>query len=50
MSVIIKMARGKYLTRLAASIGIKRRWFGLEPDFLLRKRATAALFIRPMSR
>lgn len=36
-------AKGRYLTNLAAMLGVKRRWLGLEPDFLLRRRATRAL-------
>lgn len=32
------VAKGKYLTRLALIAGLKRRWFGLEPDFIFRKR------------
>lgn len=35
-------ARRKYLTKMAALFGIKRRWLGLEPDFLLRRRCVAA--------
>ena len=33
-------ARGKQLTNLCKLYGVERRWFGLEPDFMLRKRAT----------
>lgn len=31
-------ARGYWLTAHAEICGLKRRWFGLEPDFMLRKR------------
>lgn len=31
-------AYGKWLTAHAEILGLKRRWFGLEPDFMLRKR------------
>ena len=34
----IQPAKGKYLTQLGLYCGLKRRWFGLEPDFLFRKR------------
>lgn len=30
--------QGKWLTAHAEICGLKRRWFGLEPDFILRKR------------
>lgn len=34
----MKPAKGKALTKLAELNGFKRRWFGLEPDFIFRKR------------
>lgn len=35
--------RGKQLTAWADIYGLKRRWFGLEPDFMLRRRVCAAI-------
>lgn len=32
------MRRSTVLDRFAALYGLKRRWFGLEPDYFLRKR------------
>lgn len=34
------------LDALAGLYGIKRRWFGLEPDFMLRRRTYAAIIPR----
>jgi hypothetical protein len=34
----IQPAKGKALTKIGLLYGQKRRWFGLEPDFLFRKR------------
>lgn len=31
-------AKGKYLDAIAAMLGLKRCFFGLEPDFMLRRR------------
>lgn len=36
----------KKLIELAEIYGIKRRWFGLEPDFLLRKRLQHAVLVK----
>jgi hypothetical protein len=33
-----KKGNRKALTSMAAMYGIKRRWFGLEPNFILRRR------------
>lgn len=41
------LSRGRHLTRLAAMWGVKRRWFGLEPDYLLRRRVLAAMGAKP---
>jgi len=35
-------AHGEALTRIACLYGVRRRWFGLEPDFLFRKRVYEA--------
>lgn len=41
-------ARRKALTKIATLLGLKRRWLGLEPDFLLRKRClVVAKGVRP---
>ncbi len=37
------LARGGELTKLAAVYGLKRRWFGLEPDEWLRRRVIKKL-------
>jgi hypothetical protein len=35
-------AKGRILTNLARLYGIQRKWLGLEPDFMLRKRILKA--------
>lgn len=40
----MKLSSGKELTRLAELYGLKRRMFGLEPDFMLRRRLLKTLF------
>lgn len=37
-------AKGKNLTNLARLYGIERRWYNLEPDFLLRGRVRNAIY------
>ncbi len=37
------VARGKELTNIARNYGVYRRWFGLEPDFIFRKRVYVAI-------
>ena len=32
-------SKGKYLTAVCNMKGVKRKWLGLEPDFMLRRRA-----------
>lgn len=34
----IQKARGAALTSIALGFAMRRRWFGLEPDFLFRRR------------
>lgn len=36
--MMINKAKGKHLTNLALIFGYKRKWFGFEPDFMLRRR------------
>ena len=31
-------AKGEHLTRLGEMLGLRRKWFGLEPDFMFRRR------------
>ena len=38
-----EQAKGRALTALAGIYGVRRRWFGFEPDFLLRRRALRAI-------
>lgn len=38
--------KGKHLTKLGELYGIKRKWFGLEPDFLFRERLISKLKMR----
>ena len=40
-------AKGKQLTLLASLYGVHRRWWGLEPDFILRKRILSITAARP---
>lgn len=42
-SRLLQPARSDNLTRLAKLYGIKRRWRGFEPDYLLRRRCLAAI-------
>jgi len=35
--------KGKALTAYGRMLGLRRRWLGLEPDFLFRRRLLAAL-------
>jgi len=35
---VIQYARGRHLSRLGLVLGFRRRWFGLEPDRLFRRR------------
>ena len=34
----VNKSKGKYLTNICRLLGVERKWFGLEPDFMLRKR------------
>jgi len=36
-------AKGKHLTAIGKMWGIKRKWFGLEPDFMYRRRILSLL-------
>jgi hypothetical protein len=36
--MFVQKAHGIFLTRYASLHGLKRRWFGLEPDWMLRRR------------
>ena len=42
----IQPAKGKYLTKLGELYGVKRKWFGLETDFLFRRRLLNKLKMR----
>lgn len=42
-TVPFKPARGRVLTRMAKHIGVRRKWLGLEPDFMLRRRVSERL-------
>ena len=35
---MMQRAKRKHLTAMAVMYGLRRRWFGLEPDFMLRRR------------
>ena len=39
---MLPKAKGRILTNLARLYGIQRKWLGLEPDFMLRKRILKA--------
>lgn len=45
--MILARAKGKALTAIGCMYGVRRRWFGLEPDFLYRPRLLAALTAKP---
>jgi len=38
-----RKAKDVYLTRIGEAFGLPRRWFGLEPDFLYRRRLLKAI-------
>lgn len=42
----IQPAKGKALTKIGLLYGQKRRWFGLEPDFLFRRRLCHVINIK----
>lgn len=42
----IQPVKGKYLTKLGELYGVRRKWFGLEPDFLFRRRLLNKLKMR----
>ena len=37
-------AKGRQLTNIARLYGLKRKWWGLEPDFMLRKRTLKVIY------
>lgn len=43
LSRSVLFAKGASLASLGSFLGVKRRFFGLEPDVLLRKRVVASL-------
>jgi len=34
----VNKLKGKHLTNIGRLLGVERKWFGLEPDFMFRKR------------